>query len=468
MSDASETTNANEEPVEVASSLPTPLSPLTQPPPLSLNAKQQLAVSQTMNGGNILLTGPAGTGKSFTIKYIIELLKANNKNVGLTATTGTAAFIIGGQTIHSYMGMGIGEESIADIFIKIKKKAGIYRTLVELDVLIIDEVSMLDAALLEKISGILCYVKSHSLKDIGLLNKPFGGIQVIFIGDFCQLAPVKGFYCFLSKLWIEADIKVIMLDELVRQNDDLLFQQILQIIRKGKCTDNILKVLNALKDTQFEDEIIPTKLYPKNVNVDKINEMEIEKLKKAGNKTVIYKAIAGGGGSGSSGSASAGINKYDVELVENSQVIITRNIDIVNGLVNGTRGIVKNLFKDFVIIKDTQGNLHNIVYYKDVLEGGSGSGGGSGGAKKSAKAADKSHILHMPLKVSYALSIHKSQGMTIDAMEIDLGDNIFTCGQGYTALSRAKSLRSIRVIDVSNQSFKINPFVKAFYNNILK
>jgi hypothetical protein len=110
------------------------------------------------------------------------------------------------------------------------------------------------------------------------------------------------------------------------------------------------------------------------------------------------------------------------------------------------------------------------VYYKDILEGGgSGSSGGSGGgAKKSAKAADKSHILHLPLKVSYALSIHKSQGMTIDAMEIDLGDNIFTCGQGYTALSRAKSLRSIRVIDVSNQSFKINPFVKAFYNNILK
>lgn len=431
-----------------------PLSPVVPSP--SLNTKQQLAVSQTMDGENILITGPAGTGKSFTIKYIIELLRANNKSVGLTATTGTAAFIIGGQTIHSFMGMGIGEESTADIFIKIKKKAGIYRTLVELDVLIIDEVSMLDAALLEKISDILCYVKSHSLKDTELLNKPFGGIQIIFIGDFCQLAPVKGFYCFLSKLWKDANIKVIMLDELVRQNDDLLFQKMLQIIRKGKCTENILKVLNALKDTQFEDEIIPTKLYPKNVNVDKINEIEIEKLKRAGNKTVIYKAIAGGG---SGACAATGINKYDVELVENSQVIITRNIDITGGLVNGTRGIVKHLHKDFVIIKDTQGNNHSIVYYKDILEGS---------GKKSAKAADKSHILHMPLKVSYALSIHKSQGMTIDALEIDLGDNIFTCGQGYTALSRAKSLKSIRVIEVSNQSFKINPFVKAFYNNILK
>jgi ATP-dependent DNA helicase PIF1 len=102
-----------------------------------------------------------------------------------------------------------------------------------------------------------------------------------------------------------------------------------------------------------------------------------------------------------------------------------------------------------VVIKDTKGNFHNITYYKDIFD------------KKS-----KSYILHMPLKVSYALSIHKSQGMTIDALEIDLGDNIFTCGQAYTALSRAKSLNSIKIIEVSKESFKINPFVKAFYYNM--
>jgi ATP-dependent DNA helicase PIF1 len=235
-----------------------------------------------------------------------------------------------------------------------------------------------------------------------------------------------------------------MLDELVRQNDDVLFQKILQIIRKGKCTENILKVLNALRNTQFDDEIIPTKLYPKNVNVDKINEMEIAKLKASGNKKCVYKAEASKGNELSL----ANIAKYDVELVENAQVIVTRNIDISNGLVNGMRGVVKKLFKDLVVMKDCEGNLHSISYYKDVFE------------------KTKSSILHMPLKVSYALSIHKSQGMTIDALEIDLGDNIFTCGQAYTALSRAKSLRSIRVMDVSKDSFKINPFVKAFYNNI--
>jgi ATP-dependent DNA helicase PIF1 len=409
-----------------------------------LNIKQKLAVEQTMNGENILITGPAGTGKSYTIKYIIEILKKEGKNVGLTATTGTAAFIIGGQTIHSFMCMGVGNETLAEIFIKIKNRSAIYRTLAELDVLIIDEVSMMNTFLFENISGLLCYVKSHFLKDEGLLRKPFGGIQIILIGDFCQLAPVNGIYCFLSKLWQDANIKVILLEELVRQNNDILFQQILQIIRKGKCTDNILKVLNALKETQFDNEIIPTKLYPTNINVDKINNIEINKLKEAGNNTYTYAAEA-------TQDNIANIGKYNIELVENSQVIVTRNIDISSGIVNGMRGVIKHLFKDFVIIKDTQGNLHNISYYKDIFD------------KKS-----KSYILHMPLKVSYALSIHKSQGMTIDALEIDLGDNIFTCGQAYTALSRAKSLKSIKIIEVSKQSFKINPFVKTFYYNITK
>jgi len=407
-----------------------------------LNSKQRLAVDQTLNGENILITGPAGTGKSYTIKYIIELLNNNKKNVGLTATTGTAAFIIGGQTIHSFLGLGINDSSLADIFINIKKHSNIYKRLVELDVLIIDEVSMLDTILFEKISDIFCYIKSHSLKDIELLKKPFGGIQIILIGDFCQLAPVNGIYCFLSKLWETANIKVILLDELVRQNDDILFQKILQIIRKGKCTDNILKVLNVLKDTQFDEDIIPTKLYPKNINVDKINEIEINKLKEAGNKTIIYKAEA-------SSDNIKNVNKYDIELVENSQIIVTRNIDIYMGIVNGMRGVIKYLNNTYVIIKDSEGKLHNISYYKDIID-----------------KTTKSYISHMPLKVSYALSIHKSQGMTIDALEIDLGENIFTCGQAYTALSRAKSLKSIKIIDVSKNSFKINPYVKAFYYNI--
>ena len=117
----------------------------------------------------------------------------------------------------------------------------IYNRILKLDVLIIDEISMLDDALFDKISNVLSDIKSNI--DKKLADVPFGGIQMIFVGDFCQLAPVKGLYCFLSKLWDKLDMDIIILDELVRQSGDALFQKILSIVRKGKCTDNIITVL---------------------------------------------------------------------------------------------------------------------------------------------------------------------------------------------------------------------------------
>lgn len=405
----------------------------------SLNTRQQHAVEAVLNGKNIFLTGPGGTGKSFTIKYIIELLK--DKNYGLTATTGTAAVLIGGQTINSFLGIGLGSGKISDIIKNIISNKSIYNRILKLDVLIIDEISMLDDALFDKISNVLSDIKSNV--DKKLADVPFGGIQMIFVGDFCQLAPVKGLYCFLSKLWDKLDMDIIILDELVRQSGDILFQKILSIVRKGKCTDNIITVLERLKTTQFSENIIPTKLYPINEDVDKINNIEIQKLKDKGNLSVMYKTTCSYGYEKTA-------SKYNVELTEKAQVIITRNIDISNGLVNGTRGVIKYLGSEYVIIQDVNNNTHAINYYKDIIN------------KKKA-----TYILHMPIRTCYALSIHKSQGMTIDAVELDLGANIFAYGQTYTALSRAKSLKSIKIINVEKTSFKINPYVKKFYNNII-
>ena len=297
---------------------------------------------------------------------------------------------------------------------------------------------MMDDLLFEKISDILSTIKSLNNQE----NKdlPFGGIQMIFVGDFCQLAPVKGLYCFLSPLWDKLNINIVILEELVRQSEDELFQNILRIVRKGKCTDNIIKVLNKLKATKFSNNIIPTKLYPINIDVDKINNIELDKLKNIGYKSKLYKATFNN---------TATNDNYNVELTENSQVIITRNIDISKGLVNGTRGVIRSLNDDYVIIQDIYNNMHTINYFKDILN------------KKN------SFIHHMPIKTSYALSIHKSQGMTIDAVELDLGENIFAHGQTYTALSRAKKLESIKIINVDKDSFKMNPYVKKFYSNII-
>lgn len=161
------------------------------------------------------------------------------------------------------------------------------------------------------------------------------------------------------------------------------------------------------------------------------------------NSSVMYKATC------SCGFEKAALN-YNVELTEKAQVIITRNIDITKRLVNGTRGVIKHLGSEYVIIQDVYNNTHAINYYKDIIN------------KKKA-----TYILHMPIRTSYALSIHKSQGMTIDAVELDLGANIFAYGQSYTALSRAKSLKSIKIINVDKTSFKLNPYVKKFYSNII-
>ena len=402
-----------------------------------LNNKQKSAVEYVLNGDNIFLTGSGGTGKSFTIKYIIDKLKEANKSYGLTATTGSAASLIGGQTINSYLGIGLGNEKVCNIVKTIVKNNKLYKKLSNLDVLIIDEISMMCDEMFEYICNTLSVIKSYNNKE--LLDVPFGGVQMIFVGDFCQLAPVKGSYCFLSPLWNKSNIKVVILEELIRQTDDLLFQKILNIVRKGRCTDNIIAVLEKLKNTEFAENIIPTKLYPINADVEKINLIEINKLKSEGYKTITYNAFCNPGNEKKA-------SLFNVELTEKSQIMITRNIDIANGLINGTRGYIKKLFEDFVIIKDVNDNVHTIHYFKDIDINDK-----------------KSFISHIPIRTSYALSIHKSQGMTIDAVELDLGNNIFAYGQTYTTLSRAKNLNSIKIINIDKSSFNINPNVKKFY-----
>ena len=404
-----------------------------------LNEEQKYALKCVSEGNNILLTGSAGTGKSYTIKYIIEYLNNANKKYAITASTGTAAVIIGGQTLHSFLGLGLGTGTVKEILNNILKNKKKHESILNLEVLIIDEISMIDKDLFEKISLILSIIKSNDVY--------FGNIQIILVGDFCQLAPVKGKYCFLADIWNKMNIKIVLLEKLIRHDEDLLFQQILKIVRKGRCTDNIIKVLNKLKDTEFENGIIPTKLYPINVNVDKINNIEIEKLKACGNISKTYTAI-------SSSDKEKEVSKFTIELTLNAQIIIIRNINVEESLVNGTRGIVKHLGNDFVVINDINGNIHTIKYFTDTFN--------------NSISSKSSYIIHMPIRICYALSIHKSQGMTIDALELDLGPNIFTCGQSYTALSRAKKLSSIKIIDIDKDSFRTNIDVKNFYKDCNK
>lgn len=404
-----------------------------------MNDKQLEALEIVKNNRNLFLTGSAGTGKSFTIKEICRYLENNNIIYGLTALTGCAAVLINGQTIHSFLGLGISRDlkTIIKNLEKFRKQLMIIKNI---QTLIIDEISMMDNQLFELINNLLKYIKKNDMV--------FGGIQVILVGDFHQLPPIENDYCFTSPIWNDLALSSIVLTEIIRQKDDDELKKILEEIRNENITENTMEILKNLviTDKKYkEDEIKPTRLYPINVNVDKINAYEYKKLlKKNSNKEVLYKARA------NSKEIIKDMDKYDINLTLNAQIMVIRNISIENKLFNGTRGIVIEM-KDFsVIIKDNDDRLHEITYHTDMNMNG----------KKNSGFA------FIPLKLAYAISIHKSQGASIDNLEIDLGDDIFITGQLYTALSRSTNIKNLKLINFSKSSLMKNKKIKNFYENL--
>jgi ATP-dependent exoDNAse (exonuclease V) alpha subunit len=400
-----------------------------------MNERQLEALSIIKRGHNLFLTGSAGTGKSYTVKEIINYLISIDKEVAITALTGCAAVLINGQTIHSYLYMGISR-NFDDIYNNISKFKGKINKLKNLDVLIIDEISMMDEDLFELINKLLMRIKNNNL--------PFGGIQLVLIGDFYQLPPINGNYCFMSPLWNNLSLKSIILTELIRQKDDNKLQLILEEIRNDKPSEETIEILKGLKTTSFKNrDIKPTKLYPININVDKINNNEFMRLVKKNNgEIMVYKAFSNKGEK---------VDNLDITLTIGAQIMVIRNISISNKLYNGTRGIVCALKEKEVIIRDINDNIHTIEYYSDINQN------------------DKKKVItFMPLKLAYAMSIHKSQGSSIDYLEIDLGEDIFIAGQLYTALSRATNINNIKIVNLSKNSFMKNEEVKKFYELIKK
>ena len=187
-----------------------------------MNKEQQNAYDLMNSGLSILLTGAGGTGKSYVIKkYYDEMVKKYGEEcISKTSSTGISAVLIGGKTIHSYLGIGLAKDSAEKIFEYTRYKLShTVKKLRALKVLIIDEISMLDIELFEKISKYLMLVRYNS--------KPFGGLQLVLTGDFCQLEPVSGDYCFKAKEWSELKLKTVYLHKLIRQDGDLIFQNIL-------------------------------------------------------------------------------------------------------------------------------------------------------------------------------------------------------------------------------------------------
>lgn len=390
---------------------------------------------------HVFLTGPAGTGKSYTLKSIVNWFKKNDLRVGVTSSTGTSALTINGSTLHSFLGIGLAKSSATQLAFKVRIKNKVPSKLKALNVLIIDEISMIGDELFDKVSEFLGIIRNQK-------TKPFGGVQLILCGDMFQLPPVEGDYCFKSKTWPTLDIQIIHLTKMIRQDGDEEFQKILLEARYGTCSDKTIDKLRSLTNPNF-GEVAPTILFSKNMNVETINETEHAKLRVQGMKERTYPTTISKHPDTLAWAESLKIPS-EVSLCIGAQVMLTVNLNVDEGFVNGSRGVVTDLRDEGVVVLFKTGDQVIIEPWTYIFESDD----------------DKPPEIYarcIPLKLAYAITIHKSQSATLDSVVVSLGASIFEYGQAYTALSRVRDMKSIKVTDVLKSSFQTHPDVLEFY-----
>lgn len=426
---------------------------------MALNEKQQLAFDLCTAGENVFLTGNAGTGKSHVLKAVCAHFDEKKHKYAVTAMTGSAAVLIEGTTLHRWAGIGKGSLSaellVKDILRRPQKRPALNNWRAT-QTLIIDEISMMDAALLEKLDTIGRELReSHS-------NAPFGGLQVILCGDFAQLPPVrpKGGMCFESKIWSTAIQKRIELTDIIRQSDGD-FQRALSEIRMGIVTSETAKLLRSRVGVKVDKgPIKPTVLFCKRVDTTSYNEKQLETLESPITMTyrafdrVDPKVMAAGHAELTRLKETIGEEmqaREELRLKLGSQVMLIYNKD--NVLVNGSRGIVvdfgpTNAFNvRYPIVQFTNGQ--RILIDRHDWRVGMGDG----------RWFVRSQV---PLILSWANTIHKCQGSTLDCVKIDISD-CFDYGQAYVALSRVKHLEGLSLSNKDLSRIMVHPKVKEFY-----
>jgi ATP-dependent DNA helicase PIF1 len=448
-----------------------------------LNDNQRTAYLAVKEGRSIFLTGSGGTGKSFLLNLIYDtILKETGRKVALTALTGCASLLLHSKakTIHSWAGIGLGKEPVPLLVANVRKSRKALLRWHETDILVIDEVSMMTPDLFEKLDEVARKIRRNP-------HTPFGGIQMILSGDFYQLPPVVRVeetqdtkFVFESPLWKDMRLQTHELTEIVRQRDPV-FQKVLNEARQGELSKESLKILSRRMGLNYKSEKIqPTMLFTRRAQVNEINMRELRKLT---TERRIYKAITTFNTTISTLTQSdkdplvlKAVEKMDndaayaAELIVaiGAQVMLITNLKPEKGLVNGTRGVVigyEAIQKDEADItpafKIDESVLVPVVEFKNGLKMPIG--------YSTWDIPDMTGILRrqIPLKLAYAITIHKSQGATLDCALIDVGGRTFEFGQAYVALSRVKDLEGLYIHDLEKTAFRAHEKVKEFYKSAL-
>lgn len=475
--------------------------------------KQSTALDILKTGKNVFLTGSAGAGKTYTINQYLHYLRARDVAVAVTASTGIAATHMNGMTIHSWAGIGIADELTAQDIARIKKRPIVAERIERTQVLVIDEISMLHKKQFDLINQVLQAIKDNDL--------PFGGVQLLVAGDFFQLPPVgephettRDKFAFMSQAWLDADFTICYLTEQHRQKGDsddngnvyhgLDLTAILNQIRRQEFTEHIMPALQATASHSLA--ISRTRLYTHNVNVNGINEQELNKLNTPAQTYLAW----GEGDEKLVENLKKGVrNNPELTLKIGAKVMFIKNNGDMN-VSNGTMGTVVD-FAPIMLEKDTDGkksddkngnnkpdNTHQKSKDHDdnVNDSVAKSDEAKADDKKSSEIKaletaieqqkfpvvelndgrrvtveydnwriddEEGEILaayyHIPLTLAWAITIHKSQGMTLDAAEIDLSKT-FENGQGYVALSRLKQLSGLQLLGLNELSLQLDPLAR--------
>lgn len=428
---------------------------------LQLSEAQFRTISMLLQRKSVFFTGAAGTGKSFIVQILRDVLRYLDleNRVAFTAPTGVAACNIEGTTIHSWAGIGLASEPVEKLVDKVRGSVNARNRWRRTEILVIDEISMLPADIFDMLSVIGSQIRADP--------RPFGGLQVVLCGDFFQLPPVKSpKFCFESKYWPQllGDDGVVVLDKVFRQKDSL-FQRLLNDMRRGVLAEaNKSILMSRTLPYTLKNGIVPTLLYATNKGVDEINEQKLEAIDE---EVVEYPAYDTGEEEFLAQLRNGMKAPTLLRLKIGAQVMLLKNVSVEEGLVNGARGVVTG-FSDPV--KTNFGMIRQPIVDFSVRLGGRETMLTGVMVELSAwdqKRGDKvlARREQIPLMLAWAISIHKSQGMTIPYLSVSF-QGMFEFGQAYVALSRATDLNGLFLTNFNAASIKANEKVKRFYASL--
>lgn len=401
--------------------------------------RQEQALYIMLQGRSVFLTGPAGSGKTYVLNQLISELKRQGKEVAVTASTGIAATHIGGNTIHSWSGLGIRDELTPRDLAWLADNTRLVKRYNMTDVLIIDEVSMLHGNRLNLINQVAKLLRQN--------DEPFGGMQLILTGDLFQLPPISRYgepidFVHRSAAWEELNPAICYLTSQYRQSDGHLLTM-LEAMRTNTFDEFHAEVLQDRIGRVPGEDVVLTRLFTHNVNVDQINDEQLNALEEEGR---IYTMESGGTKQFVETLQKSVLAPERLELRIGAEVMFVAN-NFTAGFANGSRGKVIGFDDDMPRVKlHSNGKVvkveeHTWRYEEDGRE--------------------RAYVSQLPLRLAWAITIHKSQGMSLDAAMIDLTKS-FTFGMGYVALSRVRSIDGLYLSGINNRALQLHPDIYEF------